>query len=579
MLSTAATARAADPPAPRHPGSKAQVTATTSGVVQHWLRCFDALPANLPVAPGPRCPALAWAASGAMDLTGAADGPPDVSPAHAYALLRAALHTLDDLTANQGHRVVLDPATALGLRAAWAGHQRAGQLSAGGATRLIPAADAWCAITLSRPDDIDSVPAIVGDDRPGDPWDALARAARSMTAAELAERAQLLGVPGAALPIDPAAAPIPWRTTRIADSAPTTELTGKLVVDLTSMWAGPLTARILGLAGARVVKVESPHRPDGARADPRFFDWLHHGHEFRTVDFRTAAGRTELGELLDRADIVLEASRPRALAQYALGPDQRAHRPGKVWLSITGYGRSEPMRVAFGDDAAVAGGLVGWAADGPVFCADAVADPLSGICGALAVVAAVAAGGGVLLDLSMRDTAAAFAAAPPLDHGPHPVSQTPAGWIVHCPHTGATGPVLPPRAPRPAASTAPSAPADLPGTAASGGNTSPGSTAPTIPAYTRPSGATSKRSTRAPGTRPTGTRNTGPTLTSRIEPADTTHTEPTVAPDAEPGVANADSRFSGASAGSGGMDPPDRAGAGDHGTATDHSGTAGTTPC
>lgn len=29
-------------------------------------------------------------------------------------------------------------------------------------------------------------------------------------------------------------------------------------------------------------------------------------------------------------------------------------------MSITGYGRREPELVAFGDDAAVAGGLVGW---------------------------------------------------------------------------------------------------------------------------------------------------------------------------------------------------------------------------
>ncbi|MGI5219757.1 CoA transferase [Nocardia sp. CA-290969] len=381
-----------------------------------------------------------------MDLTGAADGPPDVSPARTYALLGTVLHTLEGLTACQGRRVALDPATVLGLRAAWSGYQRAGRRSAGGATRLLRAADGWCAVTLSRPDDIASVPAIVGDDRPGDPWDVLAHATQSMTAADLADRAQLLGVPGAALPVDPARTPIPWRVTRIADPTPPTGLTGKLVVDLTSMWAGPLTARILGSAGAEVVKVESPHRPDGARADARFFDWLHDGHEFRTVDFRSTAGRSELAGLLDRADIVLEASRPRALAQYGLGPEQRTHRPGKVWLSITGYGRTEPMRVAFGDDAAVAGGLVGWAGGGPVFCADAVADPLSGVCGALAVTAAVAAGGGVLLDLSMRDTAAAFAAAPPLDHGPHPVTRTHTGWVVHCANTGDRQPVLPPRA-------------------------------------------------------------------------------------------------------------------------------------
>ncbi|MDN2502875.1 CoA transferase, partial [Nocardia nova] len=145
----------------------------------------------------------------------------------------------------------------------------------------------------------------------------------------------------------------PWQLSRLAAPAPWRDLTGRLVVDLSSMWAGPLCAHILGRAGARVIKVESPHRPDGARADHHFFDTLHAGHEFRTVDFRTDSGRAELAALLAAADIVIEASRPRALAQLGLGPDRRGLRPGQIWVGLTGYGRSEPMRVAFGDDAAV----------------------------------------------------------------------------------------------------------------------------------------------------------------------------------------------------------------------------------
>jgi hypothetical protein len=113
------------------------------------------------------------------------------------------------------------------------------------------------------------------------------------------------------------------------------------------------------------------------------------------------------------------------------------HRDGQIWLSITGYGRGDAAAaelVAFGDDAAVAGGLVGWTGDGPgngslagsgdgdpVFCADAIADPLTGLCGALAVARSVADGGGELIDLSMRDVAAGFAAAAAVDHGPHVV--------------------------------------------------------------------------------------------------------------------------------------------------------------
>ena len=40
---------------------------------------------------------------------------------------------------------------------------------------------------------------------------------------------------------------------------------GLLVADLSSMWAGPLCGQILAAAGATVVKVESPGRPDGTR--------------------------------------------------------------------------------------------------------------------------------------------------------------------------------------------------------------------------------------------------------------------------------------------------------------------------
>jgi hypothetical protein len=58
----------------------------------------------------------------------------------------------------------------------------------------------------------------------------------------------------------------------------------------------------------------------------------------------------------------------------------------RVWTSITGHGRAGAAgdRVAFGDDAAVAGGLVRWAADTPMFLGDAVADPLTGMVAAAA---------------------------------------------------------------------------------------------------------------------------------------------------------------------------------------------------
>ena len=91
-----------------------------------------------------------------------------------------------------------------------------------------------------------------------------------------------------------------------------------------------------------------------------------------------------LHRLLDAADIVIEGSRPAALRRRGLSAEDLAGRAGRIWLRIRGY-RDQPDRPAFGDDAAVAGGLVGSGADGPVFCGDAIADPLTGLEAARAV--------------------------------------------------------------------------------------------------------------------------------------------------------------------------------------------------
>jgi crotonobetainyl-CoA:carnitine CoA-transferase CaiB-like acyl-CoA transferase len=416
-----------------------------------------------------------------MALTGMPGGTPVASPAPALAMLAQVTAEYARVTGGSGTTVHADPAELIAGRAALAGLTRGGRVSAGGSSFLLRAADGWCAVTVSRPDDMAAVPAIAGAlGRGGAAADAvetraqartvLAAAAAGTPAEEFAAAAQLVGVPAAALPSAALAAGWPpWRTTRIAAPAAGATLQGAVVADLSSMWAGPLCSRLLGLAGAEVIKVESPARPDGARSGNReFFDWLHAGHRSLCVDFGTRAGHTALASLLAVADVVIEASRPRALAAAGLAPDMIAHRPGQVWLSITGYGRSVPGRVAFGDDAAVAGGLVGWTTSGghggrgewgagvphaggqspqPVFCADAIADPLSGACGALAVALSLSAGGGELIDLSMREVAAAFAAAA-VDHGPHDVLP---GGAVACPRSGRAQAVLPPRPPKPPA--------------------------------------------------------------------------------------------------------------------------------
>ncbi|MCK0177169.1 CoA transferase [Mycolicibacterium sp. F2034L] len=282
-----------------------------------------------------------------------------------------------------------------------------GRISAGGASRLLPTRDGWIALTLSRADDIAAVPALVEADRvDADPWPALADWSAHRTATEAVARARLLGlpaaVPGETAPTTPVIRPL-------GRPAPPRPLRDLLVVELASMWAGPLCGRLLAQAGATVVKVESPARPDGTRAGPPpFFDWTNAGKLSYASDLADDAVRA----LLAVADVVIEGSRPAALARRGLAAEQVPARDGRIWLRITGYGAAGEFadRVAFGDDAAVAGGLLG---DGPVFLGDAIADPLTGLQAAVCVAEAAARGGGELIELAMAAVAAGYAALPP----------------------------------------------------------------------------------------------------------------------------------------------------------------------
>jgi crotonobetainyl-CoA:carnitine CoA-transferase CaiB-like acyl-CoA transferase len=216
-----------------------------------------------------------------------------------------------------------------------------------------------------------------------------------------------LGLAVAVVPDSPPAGEAVVRT-RLGDAAPLER--APLVVDLSSLWAGPLCSRLLLAGGARVVKVESTSRPDGARADTTgFFDLLNHGKASVALDLPSTYGLAQLRRLLAAADVVIEGSRPRVLRQWGIDPLTLPDGP-QVWVSITGHGR-DVDRVAFGDDAAAAGGLVAWEADGPVFLADAIADPLAGIAAHRAVVAALAEGGRWLLDVALARVAASLAVA------------------------------------------------------------------------------------------------------------------------------------------------------------------------
>ena len=390
--------------------------------------------------------ARAWARSGVMSLCGHPSGPPLLPPLAAPARLDSVVDEIRVLTGQCGHQVTVRWESALAGRARILGLTRRGRTSSNGSCRILAAPDGDVTLNLPRSDDLSLVPALTSDAGAArDPWATLVRFAASTAAAEFVTRARMLGLAASvAGERAPEAVPQPdraaYRTVPRGDRAapkPASEVT---VVDLSSLWAGPVTARVLSEAGATVVKVEDPARPDGSRRLPHLYSWIHPGGEtVEPVDLTAREGRRRLASLLDSADVVIESSRPRALEQIGLAPEQRPGPPGQVWVSITGHGRSGQARewTGFGDDAAIAGGMLCTDAAGSVtFCGDAIADPITGLVGALAVLRGLAAGEGQIVDVSLSGVSAwASAPAGPASHAPSPLLTVEAdgdGWLLRC---------------------------------------------------------------------------------------------------------------------------------------------------
>jgi crotonobetainyl-CoA:carnitine CoA-transferase CaiB-like acyl-CoA transferase len=338
-----------------------------------------------------------WAVSGALWLTGHRSGPPLLPPGEAASLAGGALLAFGALATVAGRPVQLDGRRLLGERAALAGFGRRGPVSAGGGTHLLRAMDGVVALTLARDADREAVPALLGRERTGEPWAAIGRWASRQPAVQVADRAALLGIPAAALPEEAPVLP-PYRLCRKGSR---TETDVPLVVDLTALWAGPLAANLLGLTGARVVKVESRSRLDGARQGPRaFYDLMHAGHRSVLLDLQDRADLDRLRRLLTAADLVLEAARPRALRQLGIGPADT----GGSWLAVRAYDAAGPHanRVGFGDDVTVGAGLAVRSPRGVILpVGDALADPVAGMCAAVAGLATLVGDGSWIVETSL----------------------------------------------------------------------------------------------------------------------------------------------------------------------------------
>ena len=202
-------------------------------------------------------------------------------------------------------------------------------------------------------------------------------------------------------------------------------LTGIRVVDLSTVFAGPMAAALLADQGAEVIKVESPEGDTARLIGPAKGDLsaayiaANRGKRGLALDLKAPAAREILGALLARADVLVENFRPGVMARLGLQASDLAQRfPRLVHLSITGFGPDGPRA---GDRAydAVIQAIAGVAASqrdphtgAPVVMASTVCDKLTALTAAQAVTAALLqrgrTGRGQHVEVAMLDATLAF---------------------------------------------------------------------------------------------------------------------------------------------------------------------------
>ncbi|MFE5218823.1 MULTISPECIES: CaiB/BaiF CoA transferase family protein [Streptomyces] len=195
-------------------------------------------------------------------------------------------------------------------------------------------------------------------------------------------------------------------------------LDGLRVLDLATLFAGPLAATMLGDFGAEVIKIEHPRRPDPSRGHGPAKQgvglwWKVLGRNKRTVtlDLSTSGGRATLLRLAAGADVVIENFRPGTLERWDLGWDElSAANPRLVLARVTAFGQFGPYarRPGFGTLAEAMSGfaaITGEPDAPPTLPPFGLADSVAGLATACAVLTALAArertGTGQVVDMAI----------------------------------------------------------------------------------------------------------------------------------------------------------------------------------
>ncbi len=216
-------------------------------------------------------------------------------------------------------------------------------------------------------------------------------------------------------------------------------LDGLRVLDLATLFAGPMAATLLGDFGAEVIKVEHPGRPDPSRGHGPAKDgvglwWKVLGRNKRaiTLDLSRPGGRATLLRLAATADVVIENFRPGTLEKWDLGwAELSAANPRLVLARVTAFGQFGPYahRPGFGTLAEAMSGfaaLTGEPDAPPVLPPFGLADSVAGLTTAYAVLTALAArertGTGQVVDMAIIEPILSVL-------GPHPTWYDQLGYV------------------------------------------------------------------------------------------------------------------------------------------------------
>jgi len=199
------------------------------------------------------------------------------------------------------------------------------------------------------------------------------------------------------------------------------------VVDLSMGWAGPLVSHILASFGADVIKVEGPNHFDwwrGSRPpgdDPSLalperspvFNTVNRGKRGVAFDLTTEQGNRLARDLIATADVIIENFAPGVLERLGLGYELIAgENPALIMLRQPSFGSTGPEAayVGFGNTIEGMSGLsslIGYAGGPPMMMSNAFGDPISGLNGVIAVLAALEArkrdGTGRLIEASQLE--------------------------------------------------------------------------------------------------------------------------------------------------------------------------------